>query len=168
VPIGIFPQRHLPAVIVRKLVGNDRWERLFTFAFVRNPWDLVVSAYHFERRYVTLPGLAQQEPDRAEAVRRSITFDHFVRLYPLLEPPDMTSMIADSQGKLIVDFVGRFENLGADFAEVAGRIGIPGDVLPHENRSDDRSDYRSYYSPASQEIVGRYFARDIERFGYRF
>jgi len=166
-PLTDFPQWHLPADVLRELTGAQRWKELFTFAFVRNPWDLVVSAYHFERRYVELPQVAQREPDRAEIVRRATTFAKFVTLYPLMEAPDMTSMIAGADGVPIVDFVGRFENLREDFGQVARRIGLSG-ALPHENRSDDRLDYRSYYTPKTREVVRRYFVRDVERFGYRF
>ncbi len=163
-----YPQWHLPAVIVRELIGRREWNGLFRFAFVRNPWDLVVSAYHFEKRYVAQSHVKLTEPDRAEAVRRCPDFDRFVRIYPLLEPVDMTSMIVDEDGASIVDFVGRFENLQADFAAVCDRIGLHRTGLPHENRSDGRKAYRDYYSEETRDIVARYFKRDIERFGYEF
>jgi Sulfotransferase family len=163
-----FPQWHLPAVIVRKLVGARRWNRLFSFAFVRNPWDLVVSAYHFELRYAAQPHFSQKEPDRAEALRRCEDFSRFVKFYPLLEPTDVMSMIADDDGRLIVDFVGRYETLADDFAKVCRHLGFSGVQLPHENRSDDRRSYRSYYTSETRKLVERYFARDIEQFGYRF
>ena len=80
----------------------------------------------------------------------------------------MTSMIVDEDGASIVDFVGRFENLQADFAAVCDRIGLHRTGLPHENRSDGRKAYRDYYSEETRDIVARYFKRDIERFGYEF
>ncbi|HEY5425064.1 MAG TPA: sulfotransferase family 2 domain-containing protein [Candidatus Tumulicola sp.] len=166
--VNNFPQWHLPAVIVRDLVGRREWHGLFSFAFVRNPWDLVVSAYHFERRYLAQTHVNRVEPDRAEAIRRCATFEQFVRLYPLLEPLDMTSMIVDENDRNIVSFVGRFESLSTDFAEICRQIGASGVGLPHENRSEDRRDYRSYYSAQTRQIVARYFSRDIDRFEYEY
>lgn len=163
-----FPQWHLPAVIVRKLIGHEQWDNSFTFAFIRNPWDLVVSAYHFEKQYFSQPHVVKSEPDRSEALRRCYDFDRFVRLYPLLEPPDMTSMIVDERGKKIVDYIGRFENLNADFTEICNRLGVEAAPLGHENRSQGRREYRSYYSDETREIVERYFARDLLNFGYHF
>jgi hypothetical protein len=163
-----YPQWHLPAVIVRELIGRQKWKSLFTFAFVRNPWDLVVSAYHFEKRSVAQSPVLRTEPDRAEAIRRCPDFDRFVRIYPLLEPADMTSMIADDNGQSIVDFVGRFENLQTDFSAVCERIGLRDSGLSHENRSEDRRAYRDYYSKETRDIVARYFERDINLFGYEF
>lgn len=163
-----YPQWHLPAVVVRELIGRRAWDGLFRFAFVRNPWDLVVSAYHFEKHYVGQRHVASAEPDRAEAVRRSPDFERFVRIYPLLEPADMTSMIVDDNDRSMVDFVGRFENLESDFAAICERLGLRGTVLPHENRSQGRRAYREYYTAETRDVVARYFERDIKRFGYAF
>ena len=166
--ITAFPQWHLPAAIVRRIVGARRWNDLFTFAFVRNPWDLVVSAYHFEKRDILEPHMASSEPDRAEALRRCFDFERFVRIYPLLEPIDQTSMLVDEHDKVIVDFVGRFERLNEDFGEICARLGTPGEPLRHENRTPERAHYRSYYTTESRDIVARYFARDIGRFNYEY
>lgn len=163
-----YPQWHLPATVVRDLVGRDRWERYFTFAFIRNPWDLVVSAYHFEQQYLARPDVARSETDRVEALRRSYDFDRFVRIYPLLEPADMSAMIVDENERCIVNYIGRFENLDSDYSEICARIGIPKPTLSHENQSMGRHDYRSYYSDETREIVARYFARDIRNFNYEF
>ena len=70
-----YPQWHLPAVIVRELIGRREWNGLFRFAFVRNPWDLVVSAYHFEKRYVAQSHVkltSPIEPRRSGVARISI------------------------------------------------------------------------------------------------
>lgn len=163
-----FPQWHLPAMAVRQLIGREEWKRLFTFAFVRNPWDSVVSAYHFEKSYLAQPSVGRFERDRAEALRRCRDFEEFVHLYPLLEPRDMTSMIVDEDNNLIVDFVGRFETLESDFAHVCATVGLPTPELPRENVSPQRKEYRGYYSGETRSLVAKYFARDIKNFGYEF
>ncbi len=67
-------QWYLPAAVVRDLLGVAQWENLFTFAFIRNPWDLVVSAYHFEKQYLAQTHVARSETDRSEAMRRCYDF----------------------------------------------------------------------------------------------
>ncbi len=43
-------RRHSPLISVRRRVGQTLWDTYFKFAVVRNPWDLVVSQYHWATR----------------------------------------------------------------------------------------------------------------------
>jgi Sulfotransferase family len=162
-----FPLQHLPAIVLRELIGRRLWEKLFTFSFVRNPWDLVVSAYHFQMRNMSEPAFLRFEADRAAVLSRCTSFTHFVRIYPIIDPRDQYDLIADERGDVIVDFVGRYESLQSDFAAICQRLGF-GDVsVPHLNASSHRP-YREYYTEETKALVGRFFARSIERFGYEF
>jgi hypothetical protein len=75
--------------------------------------------------------------------------------------------IIDSNGEMLVDFVGRFENFASDLHEVYDRLGFGLRSIPHENRSV-RGDYSSFYTPKTEMIVRKRFERDIEYFGYEF
>jgi hypothetical protein len=48
-------------------------------------------------------------------------------------------MLHDADGRLLVDFVGRFESLQEDFRRVCAKLGIESAELPHRNRSDKKS-----------------------------
>jgi len=74
--------------------------------------------------------------------------------------------LIDGKGKLLVDYIGRFENLQADFAQVCARLNRQAE-LPHLKKSE-HGDYRQYYNAASIEIVRQWFKSDIEQFGYEF
>jgi hypothetical protein len=77
--------------------------------------------------------------------------------------------VIDLHGTVCVDFIGRYEQLERDFASVCERIGFAAVRLPHRRRASDRErDYRRYYDDATQELVGRHFAADIEMLGYGF
>jgi hypothetical protein len=69
-------------------------------------------------------------------------------------------------GEVLVDFIGRYENLAADYAVVKERLSLSAD-LPHTNRSSHGS-YRDYYTDETRAIVADRYARDIAHFGYRF
>ncbi|MDH3224957.1 MAG: sulfotransferase, partial [Gemmatimonadota bacterium] len=84
----------------------------------------------------------------------------------LAEP--QTRFLTDFDGNLLVDFVGRFERLEHDFAEVCRRTELPRLQLPHRRKAVRRRDYRTYYSDALAEFVAHTNAPDIERFGYTF
>lgn len=161
-----FP-RHAKVIAAKEMLPHELFERLYKFAFVRNPWDLQVSSFHHVRR--ERPHLMQGHDD----------FDAFLRFkldperpyqYHLDTSIELQSdYLVDLHGKVVVDFVGKYESLAADFAAVCERIGVHVPALPHERQATDRGrDYRSYYSDATAELVARRFARDIELFGYRF
>ena len=158
-------QQHLPASVLRELVPRAQWDGYFKFAFVRNPWDMLVSGYRYQTTVLT-PEQRALNPDVAELLARTRDFSDVVRYYPMIRS-DMTSFITDEHGQVIVDFVGRFERLEEDFAYICSRIGIDA-RLSHENRSERAASYREYYTEETRDIVARHFARDIERFGYRF
>ena len=64
------------------------------------------------------------------------------------------------------DFVGRFENLESDFAEVCRRIEIPFDGLPHWNRTGGGDDYLDYFDADSLRAVEQFYREDFEKLGY--
>jgi len=75
--------------------------------------------------------------------------------------------ISEEDGSLIVDFVGKFENLNTDSYTVFQNLGLDNVRLPHKNSSKHRN-YRTYYTEETKEEVSKRFARDIEFFGYEF
>jgi hypothetical protein len=165
--IGAKFPRHAKVIAAKEMLPAELFAQLFKFAFVRNPWDLQVSSFHHIRR------------ERAHLMQGRDDFEAFLRWK--LEPGRpyqfhidtsielQSDYLVDLHGKVVVDFVGKHENLAADFATACERIGIRAPALPHERRAADRArDYRSYYSDATAELVARHFARDIELFGYRF
>jgi ubiquinone/menaquinone biosynthesis C-methylase UbiE len=156
---------HAKARDGQKELGPGIWDAYYKFAFVRNPWDLQVSMYHFILR--------EPEAPKHREVKALGSFEKFVdwvvetdEPYPKGITKLQSEMITDAEGRLLVDFVGRYETLEADFAHVAQAIGIDAE-LPHLNRSSHR-DYRCYYTPHTKDLVAEHFRTDIESFGYCF
>ncbi len=159
-----LPFQHRTALQIRADAGLERWERRFSFAFVRNPWDKVSSHYHF--RVKTNQTALRENPVSFQEWVRLAYGAHDPRYYdqPMMFMPQ-THWICDEKGRMLVDFVGRFERLEADFQEVCQRLDRKA-RLPHLKGT--RHDYRELYSDDTAEIVARAFAEDLERFGYRF
>jgi chondroitin 4-sulfotransferase 11 len=156
---------HKTALQLRGRLGAERWERKFRFAFVRNPWDRAVSAFKFARdrnkdsRFVALS--FRDWLRLAYVERHPLYFDTPVSFLPQFD------WISDDSDCVLVDFVGRFENLAVDFTNVCERIGRKVPTLPHHN-STKRDDYRSYYDDESIEIIAHWYRKDIEYFCYEF
>ncbi|MCG8363032.1 MAG: sulfotransferase family protein [Pseudanabaenales cyanobacterium] len=73
-----------------------------------------------------------------------------------------------SDGVLVIDFVGRFENLQSDFDRVCDRMGIEQQPLPHKNVMNRKQHYTEFYDDESQALVKALYHQDIEYFGYEF
>jgi chondroitin 4-sulfotransferase 11 len=157
-------RRHMFASEVRTLAGPDRWDRYFKFAFVRNPWDRLVSWYHMCVQVQTPNPFSQYVREHAP------TFEAFVMRTTTGMGKRTTynqlDYLTDERGVLLVDFVGRYEALDRDFAHVRERLGLSSG-LPHVNRSAHRH-YRDYYTDEMRATVAKRFARDIDCFGYTF
>lgn len=142
----------------------------FKFTIVRNPWDRLVSAFHFLRE----GGFSEKDRALAESEFSAYSdFDAFVRewLSPenLWKFPHFTPQhhfILERQRKIKLDYIGLFENLEADFSDIARRIGIDG-KLEGSNRSSHRN-YRDYYTEETKAFVAGVYAEDIALFGYEF
>jgi len=158
--------RHAKAIAAREMLPRELYDRLFKFAFVRNPWDLQVSSFHHIRR------------ERPHLMTGIDEFETFLRYKFNPERPYQfhidtsielqSDYLIDLHGNVIVDFIGRYEQLQDDFNTACGKIGIPTLLLPHKRKARTRKAYQSYYTDQTAEMVAAYFKADIEMFGYTF
>ncbi len=176
-----FMGTHDHASWVRGQFGPE-WHEYYKVAFVRNPWDRLVSWYTMIQEkekpkwYKRLVGLGKFNLIYQYVLSNSDSFEEF--LYKCVDTIDdydgrksflynQLDYITDSDGSLIVDFVGRFEHIRRDTDIVFRNLGLENVSLPHKN-SSKHAHYRSYYSEKTKQLVAERFARDVEFFGYEF
>ncbi len=153
---------------LKELVGTGVFG-YFKFAFVRNPWDRLVSAFS----YLNAGGCNRFDADfRAQHLERyNGNFLRFVddleRLSTHQHFRPQSHWVCSDDGQLLVDFVGRFEFMEADFQHVADRLGLTAGVLPRLNTSA-HADYTTYYDATRRDRVAALYKDDIVRFGYDF
>jgi hypothetical protein len=149
---------HLSLAQVRPHLRPEEFDGFFKFAFVRNPFDRFVSYCAFMTRQ---SGEFERDP--------KAVMSHFIANPPwphiLFQPQH--SFVADAEGKLLSDDVGRVEEMQASYDRIAARIGIPTATLDKVN-SSSRRNYRDYYDQALIDGVAKLYARDLEYFGYEF
>ena len=164
--LAIKLPRHSKAIAAKEMLPHEFYDSLFKFAFVRNPWDLQVSSYHHIRR--ERPQLMKPNESFAEFLHRKFDPDREWQYHIDTSITPQSNYLVDLNGELIVDFIGHYETLQQDFDHCCKTIGIPKVELPHKRKAGDRLAYREYYTPETQALVEKAFARDIELLGYTF
>ena len=170
-------EKHRTASELKSLYGATAWDESYKFAFVRNPWDRLVSWWSMidgQRAHIENTG--QANIFFKYVLENATTFEEFIcNCQNEINDTDgikcifrnQIDYLTDDNEKMIVDFIGRFENLSTDFATVTTKIyGTPKN-LPIVNSSHHAA-YQSYYTHHTQQLVADAYARDIKAFGYTF
>lgn len=161
---------HYLAREIHPIVGDKRFESYAKLAFVRNPWDRIVSRYYYLRRQ------KDNNPNRVLNERGyyppgDLTFLEWLKgstrncIHPLEWRPQM-AWLTDESGKFVVDHVGRFEHVEDDFRRICHEIGI--DVSLPKINSAKEGHYRDHYDEEAKEIIASRFAEDIAEWEYAF
>jgi hypothetical protein len=156
---------HATALSTQKEFGDELFRNYFKFAFVRNPWDWHVSMYHFI--------LKEADHIHHQRVKAMSGFSDYMRWVVATVKPFAKGatkfqhqMLCNQNGEIIVDFVGRYENLADDFAYICQKLKIQA-KMPYLNKSKHHQ-YIAYYDSATQDLVAEHFKEDIALFGYEF
>jgi hypothetical protein len=143
----------------------------FKFTFVRNPWDRLVSAYHFLKK----GGISNEDRRFYEKhLAKYKDFDDFVLNWVNKENIMLGQhfrpqiyYIKDKRNKVKIDFIGKFENIDSDFKHICEELHIPTIILPKTNKSV-RKQYQQYYTTQTSRIVYKAYEQDIQMLGYTF
>jgi hypothetical protein len=173
--------KHSLAGQIKAVVGDEVWADYFTFGFVREPYGRMRSLYTYTEGLVRSYGLQRHlwrlRSDKApwnwafiRAYLGSNGFSEFIR-HPLLESTSVARPMSDyltEDGRIIVDFVGKMENMTSDFGQVAARIGAHDLELGQANRSRTGSGgpERFYRDQADYDWVYERYLADFTNFGY--
>jgi len=174
-----------------RYMTEEQFGCYFKFAFVRNPWDRMVSFY----RYLGLSNRMDFKTFLMTTFRNQIwnTGGWFVG--------PQYQFVCNGHGEIVADFVGKFESIQSDFNQVCQRIGLAAQTIPHVNPSTEverrgvgpevllreigltpqeaasadapratpaLDSYQAYYDEMSMQLVAELYRKDIELFGYEF
>ena len=149
---------HPELIPTKEFLGNAIWDSYFTFAIVRNPYDIAVSRYHWD-----IKGKKGLKETSVEG------FKNWVKKGNLLPEDRLYKYTCLSDGVLNVDFIGRYENLEKDLNHICNKIGIPNLELPNlKGGFREKKHYSEFYDEETIQIVSNFFKKDIEVFNYKF
>ena len=155
--------QHMPASDVRRAVGTSVWKNYFKVCFERNPYDRLVSFYYWRRK----------------KIKDNCSFSEFAKVVLKGNIRQQNQMAAINfsnrpfyldKDDMIVDFVGRYENLKVDFSYICGQCGIEFDGWLPMAKSSTRKNrqYRSMYTPELRFLADEGFRMEKKLFGYEF
>ncbi len=137
----------------------------FKFAFIRNPWDRLVSCWLGK---VVRRNAFKFEEKQYQKLK---TFSNFIDHISTLDIENCDCHLA-SQSSLIdlneVDYLARVETFEYDLSSIFRKIGINNFELTVKNVRKGRTHYRDYYSGNLEEKVYRIYEKDIQLFGYTY
>lgn len=171
---GCYGPGHLQMRAYQLHFDEHKFNSMFKFTFVRNPWDRLLSAYYFLRK-----GGLGNTTDTAfneKILSNYPTFEHFV-MHGLTDSHVLSyyhfapqiNFLKGYRGDTPIDFVGRFENIEKDFHTIAENV-KSGAKLPKFNVNILRpnKNYQDAYTDAMRARAAQFYATDIQAFGYQF
>lgn len=143
---------HMPAEEVKNFIGNDKWHDYFKFSIDRNPWDKVVSLYHYE------VGKSKQELTFAEWFKKG----NYAKAYNY-------PLYSSSNGEILLDYICNYENLNEELQFIQNKLDF--DIVSFMPRAKsefrtNKKDLSSYYNSEMSYIVTNYFKNEIDLHGY--
>ncbi|MEM7732977.1 MAG: sulfotransferase family 2 domain-containing protein [Pseudomonadota bacterium] len=154
--------KHSTLADIDGLVPPQQIKDAFTVTLVRNPWDRMVSYYHW---------LAVQTFDH-EGVQaaKSLAFSDFLRsdhVASAVPQHPFSYYMTRADGAEDCNLYIRLEHFTQDAEPLWDHLGFRLE-LPLINRSTRPADYKTLYSAADSNLVADMCQSDIERFDYRF
>ena len=135
-------------------------DRYYKFAFVRNPWDWLVSQY----QYI----LENPHNFEYDEVVRFKGFDEYLNWRLDSGRYDRQVDFVKNHWKQVDAHIFKFEALQESMDTICNDVGLPAIQLPHRNSSQRSRDYRSYYTDKLAERVEKVFWDDVHLFKYTF
>lgn len=159
---------HHYAASLRSLLGPF-WDSACKATNVRNPWDMLVSAWQWRRdgRAGTSAPIQTEFLEWLDAaLSEDVVWQERVGAY---DPRRLLNPFLFIDGHACVDVLIRQEAIDAGLQTLGERLGLDlGKLAIREKQSARRKDYRSYFDDARAESVGHFFADVLAITGYTF
>ncbi|NJL74288.1 MAG: sulfotransferase family protein [Saprospiraceae bacterium] len=169
---------HMPAELIKARLNNDAaWNSYFKFCVIRNPFDKVISAYHFQNK-------ALPDQPRWYYYQRKVKKVVNQWLYQGVSPAmkkhfkqwlkegkmfiDRDKYFIDNQ--LCVDYIIQYEDLEGGIKAVCERLNIPFEParIPRFKVSNrPKKAYSTYYDQEAIDLVTELFEFEVNYFNYK-
>ena len=160
-----FKNEHLGASEIKNLLLPNVWDTYYKFAFVRNPWALMLSHYLYFKRS---SGTSELHKKAKLGDFTSYILWYFSRTADVAKFINGFSDFITIDSCIKIDYIGKYENLNKDFNHVLSALNIVNyKELPIKNTTT-HGNYRTYYNCHTESVVKKAFEKHLDYFKYRF
>ncbi len=153
---------HIEALNVKKFIPRDAWDNYLKIATIRCPYDVYISLYHFAK--YDFQQNKKRPPEK--------NFEKFV-----IEDKRIVRHLCGlhEEGKILIDFLIRYENLDEDIKKLEVKIDCPGLLKTFQSITakknirpkDNASSYEMYAKyPNAKLIIDRRCSEHAEKYEF--
>ncbi len=183
--LGIKVPRHYTVNEYQNMLGKDMYDRLFSFAIVRNPFSRFISLYNYARLEESYyhssinPENARYGKHMDYDILKNASVSDCVRY--LIEgklqhnPPHIqwlpqTTWLKNVFGDIDIKYLGRLEDLefhGRNLSSILGFESLKS-IGQVNSSGSNFTTYKQLIDSSSRSILENYYKDDLENFGYEF
>ena len=158
--------KHDTALQVKKECKDSEWNNWIKVAWIRNPWERAYSLW----KYCLEISKNHSNKDFKDWLLNSREVGNHI-IDPLNRNPiSALSYLTDSEGGMLVDFIGTVENIDADMKKMSQFLEFEINKLTvhHLNDRSMGKHYRKAYDEETRRYIEKVCWWEIETFGYHF
>tara|TARA_R110000824_G_scaffold14726_12_gene62502 strand:+ start:2917 stop:3579 length:663 start_codon:yes stop_codon:yes gene_type:complete len=153
-----------------KIFNKESFLYAWKFTFVRNPFDRLVSVYHYSQdTYGTKSNVAFEE--FIQKVKKAVEMKEYYKWLGPTQPNHICPqyLYVYNKGNKLADYVGRMENFDVDLQNIFEQLKLaPLSSINKVNMTPKRDKYRKYYTDDTKRVVEKIYEKDLNLFNYEF
>lgn len=159
---GIYRGKVLQHLTYQEIMSNKKFhqnKKLIKFTIIRNPYDRIISAYHFLGRNMTFRHFVYWVYKELDNYYR-----HNVKPFCVILP--QWEFLINERGKIKISNILRFENLKKEFQSFCDKYHLELD-LPHINQRKRTKKLQDYYDQELGDMVYHIYRWDFKLLKYK-
>lgn len=160
---------HIPLFLAKAYIKPWQYHSYFKFGFVRNPFDRIVSAFEYSKKWYKTHAKSSEVLRKREQTLYLGDFKKWI-LREYGANGKLGKYGSQSEYVKGCDFIGRFENLEEDLKNAINKIdpSLYSPIAKINQSESSKKHYSEWYDDETIEIVSKLWAKDIENFNYKF
>lgn len=142
---------HIPAILVRTRVPKKVWKNYYKFCIERDYLDKSVSHYHHLKKR------CNRYYNRELSVQDYIDNNEFCLNYP---------QYTDTNGNVVVNYIGKYENLNDELSFIFDELGIPFsgslNVYAKSKKRKDRRPPEEFFTGEQKQVLKDAYEKEIK------